>query len=214
MADEETIAQLLVSKTELERRIAELEAENVRLREFALRDPLTGAHNRRVFDEMMEREMALARRNLGYNRGLLIVDIDDFKRINDSFGHPVGDFVLCLLVDAIRVCVRTTDFVCRIGGDEFAIILSDPIDICGVLKVGDRIVKALVARPVKLDESRRPYVTFFGDSSAVFSLTLSIGGSIAKPGELSVDFFRRVDDILMEQAKPAKKPGASTIVCV
>ena len=62
MADEETIAQLLVSKTELERRIAELEAENVRLREFALRDPLTGAYNRRVFDEMMEREMVLARR--------------------------------------------------------------------------------------------------------------------------------------------------------
>lgn len=107
-----------------------LSAAESRQREIANTDPLTGVRNRRWFGEAMERELAdrcapadgagaLVRTPLS----VLIIDLDDFKRINDRHGHSVGDAVLCAVADSASVIVRSSDTLARIGGDEFAVIL-------------------------------------------------------------------------------------------
>ena len=109
----------------LKRRLVDAEA---RQRDFANRDPLTGVGNRRAFDAAMERELA-ARTNPGGRRqaddsplALLILDLDDFKGVNDQHGHQVGDAVLCEAAARARAILRSTDTLARIGGDEFAVI--------------------------------------------------------------------------------------------
>jgi diguanylate cyclase (GGDEF)-like protein len=105
-----------------------LVAAEVRQREFAHRDPLTGVGNRRHFDATMEEELARRTRPLG-GRGLdptplalLILDLDDFKGVNDRHGHQVGDAVLQAAATRALSVLRSTDTLTRIGGDEFAII--------------------------------------------------------------------------------------------
>ena len=93
-------------------------------RELAELDSLTGLHNRRLFYEFLAREIARAHR---YERhlALIVLDLDDFKRINDRIGHLGGDGVLADVAERIRLVVRTTDIPCRVGGDEFAVILPE-----------------------------------------------------------------------------------------
>jgi diguanylate cyclase (GGDEF)-like protein len=105
-----------------------LVAAEVRQREFANRDPLTGVGNRRHFDATMKRELELRTRPFG-RRGLdpsplalLILDLDDFKGVNDRHGHQVGDTVLQTATERALSVLRSTDTLARIGGDEFAII--------------------------------------------------------------------------------------------
>lgn len=94
------------------------------LNSLVLIDPLTGCHNRRGFDEHLKVEMVRARR---YRRplSLMVLDIDCFKEVNDSFGHLVGDAVLQRMGEVLAVQFRTTDVVCRFGGDEFAVIFPE-----------------------------------------------------------------------------------------
>ena len=101
----------------LRRRVAALEAA-------ALRDPLTGLHNRRFFDEALARATAAAKR---YRRDLALVlfDLDGLKAINDTRGHAAGDAALKTLARVLDRSARTADTVCRIGGDEFAVILPE-----------------------------------------------------------------------------------------
>lgn len=103
----------------------ELEREQARLRELAFRDPLTGAWNRRYFDDFLPRaiEEARAKRR---SLTLLLFDIDNFKRFNDQHGHAAGDEILTECVRLLYSAVRPTDKVCRIGGDEFAVIFYEP----------------------------------------------------------------------------------------
>ncbi|HZW08802.1 MAG TPA: GGDEF domain-containing protein [Phycisphaerales bacterium] len=103
----------------------ELEARQAELREAAYRDPLTGAWNRRYFDGFLARAIEEARRA---RRALtvLVFDIDDFKRFNDAYGHGAGDEILTECVRLLSAAVRPTDKVCRIGGDEFAVIFYEP----------------------------------------------------------------------------------------
>ena len=105
-----------------------LEAE-LHQRDIANRDPLTGVGNRRRFDETLQHELARRARSAGSRRAadqsplaLLILDLDDFKGINDTHGHPVGDAVLCQVAERAQSILRSTDTLARIGGDEFAII--------------------------------------------------------------------------------------------
>jgi diguanylate cyclase len=97
-------------------------------RDIANRDPLTGVANRRHFDLVLQQELA-GRTGHGRRRqadpsplALLVIDIDDFKGINDNHGHPVGDAVLCQVAARIQSILRSTDTLARIGGDEFAVI--------------------------------------------------------------------------------------------
>lgn len=92
------------------------------LREMALHDSLTGLANRNLLEERMKMAVASAERH-GDILGLMFIDIDDFKPINDSLGHDVGDSVLCALARRLETGVRAEDTVARVGGDEFVIVL-------------------------------------------------------------------------------------------
>jgi two-component system cell cycle response regulator len=103
----------------------------------AVSDGLTGLYNRRYFEDALVREVERARR-YGVQSALLLVDLDEFKAINDTRGHQEGDRVLQEVADVVRRHLRATDIACRIGGDEFAVILCDtPHD--EALAVAERI---------------------------------------------------------------------------
>ena len=90
---------------------------------LAYRDVLTGLHNRRFFNERIWEEIHRARRNTCYVFSLVIIDINDFKEINDRRGHKEGDRVLCWVSEFLASSVRHDDICCRLGGDEFVIII-------------------------------------------------------------------------------------------
>lgn len=100
----------------------------VSLREESVRDALTGLFNRRHFAQSLARHVELAHRT-GRTLGLLLLDVDGFKAINDALGHPSGDKVLVSVADALRQCARIEDIACRIGGEEFALILPGADDV-------------------------------------------------------------------------------------
>ena len=92
--------------------------------ELSLRDPLTGLANRRHFRSVLEREIDVVARS-GESALLLMLDIDHFKKINDTHGHPAGDMVLQAVAKCLNTCVRPKDTVARYGGEEFAVVLPD-----------------------------------------------------------------------------------------
>ncbi|THB70387.1 MAG: sensor domain-containing diguanylate cyclase [Desulfovibrio sp.] len=92
------------------------------LKKMAIQDPLTGVNNRGRFERILERELEKCER-YGYPLSLLMVDIDDFKTINDTYGHAVGDAVLKCMAGILLRSVRKVDNVCRYGGDEFVIVM-------------------------------------------------------------------------------------------
>jgi len=88
----------------------------------AMRDPLTGLYNRRQMEESLHREILRARR-IGATVGVMVIDVDNFKRINDTLGHEAGDAALNGIAAELSMCVREEDIACRVGGEEFVIIL-------------------------------------------------------------------------------------------
>ena len=92
--------------------------------ELVYRDALTGVYSRRFFDEILPRDLSLARRT-GRPLALIMIDLDEFKAVNDSFGHQVGDVALRALAQFLLRAVRSTDVVCRFGGEEFVVVLSE-----------------------------------------------------------------------------------------
>jgi diguanylate cyclase (GGDEF)-like protein len=110
-------------------------------RDRALRDPLTGAYNRAFLDEFLGKQLPLAERRRA-SLAVLMVDLDHFKRLNDSFGHAVGDRALVAAVGALQRSVRTSDAVIRYGGEEMAVVLIDT-DESGALEAAERARRAI-----------------------------------------------------------------------
>ena len=110
------------SNQELQVRLDEISRLQAALQEQAVRDGLTGLYNRRYLDEMLEREVSRARRE-GIPLSLVMLDIDHFKRVNDTYGHQAGDEVLRILAATLMADIRTEDMACRYGGEEFLILL-------------------------------------------------------------------------------------------
>ena len=108
-------------------RIAELEKALAEARDAAFADPLTGALNRRGFADAFQREQARAARSGGNSAGLALalIDLDDFKRLNDTLGHQAGDEALIHLVRVLRAAMRPTDILSRFGGEEFVLLLPE-----------------------------------------------------------------------------------------
>ncbi len=143
MADQQqqTHERLVRLNAELERRVAERTRQ---LRELAVREPLTSLYNRRHFNEMLDRCLSEAAR---YDNDLscIMIDLDDFKAVNDDFGHRVGDEVLVLAAETIQGALRLSDVPARFGGDEFIILLPQT-DESQARALGARIVTAFAQR--------------------------------------------------------------------
>ena len=146
------VAALQRSEASLERRVAqrteELEALNARLREnerqlqtLAHTDTLTGLANRLLFDARLQQSMQAARRSHG-QIALLLADLDQFKVINDGYGHAIGDEVLRCMAERFRTTVREVDTVARLGGDEFAIVLTGLGSVADAEHLAEKIVSS------------------------------------------------------------------------
>ncbi|MDD2899750.1 MAG: HDOD domain-containing protein [Desulfuromonadaceae bacterium] len=118
------IIELKQSKAKLQKQAKELMEINEKLRELASYDGLTGICNYRVFQETMDSEIARSRR-YGREFALIMFDVDNLKRINDEYGHPVGDTVLVSICQAVKKIIRESDTFVRSGGDEFAVIMPE-----------------------------------------------------------------------------------------
>jgi diguanylate cyclase (GGDEF)-like protein len=135
------------------------------IQRLAVTDPLTGLSNYRHFHDLLELEAQRARR-MGYPVGLVIMDLDHFKQVNDEHGHPVGDEALRLVANQLRHRLRRTDVIARLGGEEFAAIL--PGATLPEVEVVAEKIRAAVEELPPLQG---------GMSSTATSLTLSVGGT-------------------------------------
>jgi diguanylate cyclase (GGDEF)-like protein len=159
-------------------------------RQLADLDALTNLHNRRYFHETLAREVARAHR---YKRdlALIIFDLDDFKAINDRIGHLAGDGVLAETAERIHEVVRSADIACRVGGDEFGVILPES-KLADADQLYARLQKAMSSRPV-------------GQAGP---LTISAGVAELQPDDDAIAFFQRADHALYG----AKEAGKGTVV--
>lgn len=159
-------------------------------RQLADLDALTGLHNRRYFHETLAREVSRAQR---YDRSLALIvfDLDDFKAINDRIGHLAGDAVLADAAERVRDSVRSADIACRVGGDEFAVILPESTLQDADLLYG-RIQESVSSRPI-------------GQEGRLF---LSAGVTDLRSEDDAVSFFQRADDALYR----AKEGGKGRMV--
>ncbi len=116
--------ELTHANEELKKKLNEIEGLRAELHEQAIRDPLTGAFNRRFFSESLDKEVARAKRDNSCI-SIIILDVDHFKKFNDTYGHKCGDLVLQSLVNFLKERTRQGDVVCRYGGEEFVILMPD-----------------------------------------------------------------------------------------
>lgn len=172
-------------------RTAELEKANAELRELALRDALTGLHNRLCGNQRLHDEFSrLGRTQDAY--AVLMMDLDSFKKINDTYGHGVGDDVLRTVAGVLRGTVRQSDFVARFGGEEFMALLP-ATGRDGALTIADKIRRQVEATP----------------APRVGRVTISIGLAIAERAQGDLDVaVRQADAALYE----AKRQGRNRIV--
>ena len=133
--------------------------------ELSLKDPLTGLANRRHFRTVLEREIDRVTRS-GESALLLMLDVDNFKRVNDTYGHMAGDLVLQSVARTLDACVRPMDTLARYGGEEFAVVL--PACHAGFgLAVAERIRQAVESTPIAISPT------------VELQITISIGGAFA-----------------------------------
>jgi diguanylate cyclase (GGDEF)-like protein len=129
----------------------ELEKDRQTLKDLSASDPLTGLCNHREFFRLLREETERSRR-YRHPLALLMIDLDNFKRINDTYGHPAGDRVLCAIAGIIRHELRQVDQVARYGGEEFAVILPETAE-SEACAIANRIRQAVAARPLAISET-------------------------------------------------------------
>jgi diguanylate cyclase (GGDEF)-like protein len=162
---------------------------------MAVTDGLTGLYNHREFYQSLRRELERAHR-YRHTLSLLMIDVDDFKRFNDRFGHPAGDIALRDISELLLKCARTTDIIARYGGEEFAVILPESTP-GGALMVAERIKSEVAGH------------NFIKSANDPVHLTVSIGIYNSENGDVSEDQIVSLAD---EASYIAKKSGKNQIV--
>jgi diguanylate cyclase (GGDEF)-like protein len=186
------VEDLIRENADLRREIAELEA----YRTLAYRDQLTGLWNRRYFTERLGEELSRTRRRPERRFGLMIVDVNDLKTINDERGHSEGDLVLRWVGEFIERSLRAHDVCCRIGGDEFAAIFPD-ITTGGGASLLRRLRAALAE----------------ANAGMPFPIGLSFGiATCPEDGTTQEELVRVADDGMYEDKRnqKVKRPGTPT----
>ncbi len=153
-------------------------------------DPLTKTFNRNAFNILLNKQMKRSQR-MNAPLSLIIFDVDSFKEINDTHGHKKGDYVLNTISQLINADLRETDFLCRIGGDEFAIIVVDST-IGKTFLIAERCRKTI--EKYKFDEIKQ--------------ITISLGISQYKKNEIFDDFYLRADNTLYKAKRKGKNREA------
>lgn len=166
----------------------------------ATTDALTNLYNRGQFDKRIKQETALAKRNKT-PLCCMMVDVDYFKKVNDTYGHAVGDAVLRGLSGIIIEQIRESDTACRYGGEEFIVILPFT-HILEAKVVAERLRSAVEAKPFDIS-------SFGIKGKASLDVTISIGLAEYKESEKIEDFLKRVDEALYQ----AKKEGRNNVKC-
>ena len=194
LKDHQLKARMIVAVRMLARQDS-LISSRERFRDQASRDALTGIWNRRAILEVLDEKLSGAECNVR-STGILMLDLDHFKRANDALGHPAGDSVLQQAARRFGSMLRTHDYLGRMGGDEFLIVLS-AVDQAGLCELAERIRAAVAAEP-------------FHTETNDLQMTLSIGAAIARPGDRSSkNLIAAADEALYK----AKKLGRNQVVC-
>jgi diguanylate cyclase (GGDEF)-like protein len=176
---------------ELRRANYELEATHEEVKRLAITDPLTGCHNRRFFEDIERREMKRHRR-YGSPLSVVFVDVNHFKKLNDTLGHDSGDQILRTIGNLLRKHVRQSDYVIRWGGDEFLLLLT-----CGAAEAQSKAAELKVAFERERAESAFPA-----------RVGLSIGVAAVFPEAESLNEAIRVADSRMYRDKMSERAGA------
>ena len=173
--------------------ISERKATEEKIKHLAFYDLLTNLPNRRLLMDRLKLELASSRRN-GQKGALLFIDLDNFKNLNDTLGHDIGDLLLQQVAHRLETCVRGGDTVARLGGDEFVILLKD-------LNKNDfnAAVQTKTISEKILASLNRPYWL----NTNEYSITASIGATLFKDHELTTDVLLKQADIAMYEAKKA-----------
>ncbi|UZE94608.1 putative bifunctional diguanylate cyclase/phosphodiesterase [Alkalimarinus alittae] len=166
--------------------ITELKEASSAMKQLALFDVLTGLANRRLFIDRMGQSIAASQRRQNI-AALLFLDLDQFKRINDTLGHDAGDELLLIVAERLKSCVRAQDTVARLGGDEFTILLNDINDIQSISHIANQILKEL-KEPIML-----------GKHEVIIST--SIGITLTPNDSQEVDSLMKNADLALYQAK-------------
>ncbi|QDB99985.1 GGDEF domain-containing protein [Mesorhizobium sp. 8] len=169
-----------------------LSARSETLEQAALTDGLTGMQNRRYFDDALKEYLEEFRR-IGKPMGLMILDLDHFKQINDTHGHDIGDEVLKAVARCLMDMTRYHDVVARLGGEEFAVVAPN-MDAEQLAKFAERIRKAIAGMAVLSGNVR-------------LAVTASVGLAVWNRKETADEFYRRADRHLYE----AKRQGRNRI---
>jgi diguanylate cyclase (GGDEF)-like protein len=188
-----SVLDLARENAALRRRIVELEA----FRTMAYRDPLTGLWNRRYFDERMAEELDRSRRNSTRLLSVMVIDVNEFKQLNDRLGHAEGDRALCWVAAFLKGHLRAHDVCCRVGGDEFAVILPD---------VGEEGCETLTAR-------LREKLAWDGTLPA-FAIGLSIGTATLPTEVCSGEDLVRTADRAMYRDKQRQKDQSRQLLSI
>jgi diguanylate cyclase (GGDEF)-like protein len=181
---------------EMERRQLELQQKNEQLQKSALHDALTGVYNRKFFDETISNEVARCRRE-GLTIGVVFIDADHFKRLNDTYGHQFGDTVLKAIAETIRACLRTSDTLARYGGEEFVVLVHEPTET-GIERLAERIRAAVASAQLTYRDAPVP-------------ISVSIGAALAVPEQDGPEIISRLIETADQCMYEAKQGGRNQV---
>lgn len=195
-SDEVFTAQEQVKRAE--QKIESLKSELEQLRGLVQTDQMTGAFNRRGLDDIFKREGARADRN-AQSLGVVLIDLDNFKQINDNLGHQYGDSVLINFVNVAKETLRPSDIVARFGGEEFVILLPD-VEMEDALTIIQRVQKNLAKIfSVPLDKQSIP-------------ITFSAGVALRSFGEHQNSVISRADKALYQAKRTGKNRAIPALI--